>query len=110
MRRTHTYSRATERVLTLFGAQIANARAERRWTARELADRAGISVTTLRSAERGEPTVSVGVMFELATLLGLPLFAEDRAQVDGLLDLERRRSALLPQRVRPSKGTIDDDF
>ncbi|NCD20535.1 MAG: XRE family transcriptional regulator [Actinobacteria bacterium] len=95
--------------MALLGAQIANARAERRWTARELADRAGISVTTLRSAERGEPTVGVGVMFELATLVGVPLFAEDRAQLDSMLDLERHRAALLPRRVRPSKD-IDDDF
>lgn len=110
MRRTHTYSRPTERAVALLGAQIASARRERRWTAQDLAERAGISVSTLRNAERGEPTVAVGVMFELATLLGIPLFAEDRAQVGELLEVERRRAALLPQRVRPNVGAIDDDF
>ena len=110
MRRTHTYSRQTERAAALLGAQIANARRERRWTAQDLAERAAISVSTLRNAERGEPTVAVGVMFELATLLGVPLFAEDRAQVGDLLEVERRRAALLPQRVRAAAGLIDDDF
>jgi transcriptional regulator with XRE-family HTH domain len=110
MRRTHTYSRPTERAVALLGAQIANARLERRWTAQDLAERAGISVSTLRNAERGEPTVAVGVMFELATLLGVSLFAEDRAQVGDLLEVERRRAALLPQRARPKAGAIDDDF
>lgn len=40
-----------------------------------MAERAGISVDTVRAAERGAATVSVGTMFEVATLLGLDVLA-----------------------------------
>ncbi|UZN03493.1 helix-turn-helix domain-containing protein [Cellulomonas sp. S1-8] len=89
---------------------IANARRERRWTARDLAARAGISVQTLRNVERGEPTVAIGVVFEIAALLGIPLFSDDRGAVSELRVGESRRALLLPQRVRASKGVVDDNF
>lgn len=110
MRRVHSISSPAQRALALLGTQIASARREQGWTARDLADRAGVSVTTLRHAERGDPTVSVGTMFELATLLGLPLYSHDRAAVDSMLAWEQGRASLLPQRVRAPRGAVDDDF
>ncbi|MGH3419482.1 MAG: helix-turn-helix domain-containing protein [Streptosporangiaceae bacterium] len=109
-RRPHVYSRPAREAATVLGLQIAAARRERRWTAAELAQRAGISVNTLRSAERGEPTVAVGVVFELATLLGVPLFAAAPGELSSLADRQRDRLALLPAHVRSRREPVDDNF
>lgn len=109
-RRPHVYSRPARDAATVLGLQIAAARRERRWTAAELAQRAGVSVNTLRSAERGEPTVAVGVMFELATLLGVPLFAATPGELSTLADRQRDRLALLPAYVRSRREPVHDNF
>jgi len=92
------------------GQQVRAARIERRWLARELADRAGITTGTLTKVERGDMTVALGTAFELAALVGVPLFHADEARVKLDLDRARDRAALLPQRVRPRAGRVKDDF
>jgi len=57
----------------VLGIQIATARRERRWTLANLAERAGITVVTLRKIENGDLSVSIGTYFEVATLLGFSL-------------------------------------
>lgn len=92
----------------LLGAHVRVARRERRWTLQELADRAGVTRVTMRKVERGDPTVGLGVAFEAAALLGVPLFDEDRSRRSleaGRLD---DRLAILPRLVR--KPAVDDDF
>jgi transcriptional regulator with XRE-family HTH domain len=98
------------RAAELLGLQIRQARVERRWSVRELAERAGISTDTLLRVERGDPTVSLGIAFDLATLVGVPLFYEDRSRLAPEVARARDRVALLPQRVRPREMPIDDDF
>jgi transcriptional regulator with XRE-family HTH domain len=110
MRRAHTYSPATLDAVAVLGLRIAAARRERRWTAAELADRAGVSLNTLRNVERGAPTVAMGVAFELATLLGIELFGTESAQLPDLLSRHQDRLALLPARVRTRHEPVDDDF
>jgi transcriptional regulator with XRE-family HTH domain len=109
MKQHRVYSRGTIAAAQLLGAQVSLSRRERRWSARELAERAGITQPTLRKVERGDPTVSLGVAFEVATLVGVPLFHEDPARLSLDLDRTRSRAAVLPQRVRvPADGTHDD--
>jgi len=96
--------------VAVLGLRIAAARRERRWTAVELADRAGVSLNTLRNVERGAPTVAVGVVFELATLLGIELFGADSTQLPDLVSRHQDRLALLPARVRTPHEPVDDDF
>ena len=109
MKRLRLYSSETIEAAQLLGAQVALARRERRWSARDLAERAGITQSTLRKVERGDPTVSLGVAFEVATLAGVPLFYDDRTRLSLDLDRTRDRVAVLPQRVRiPTDGTKDD--
>jgi transcriptional regulator with XRE-family HTH domain len=110
MKKTHSYSPQTVVAAQVLGVEIARARRARRWTVAELAERAGISVITLRNAERGVPTVAIGTMFELATLLGIALFGADQAQAQSMLDRGRDRLALLPARVREPAGPVHDDF
>ncbi|KQO98455.1 helix-turn-helix transcriptional regulator [Leifsonia sp. Leaf264] len=109
MRRAHTYSPATREALRVLGLRIAAARRERKWTTVELSERVGISVPTLRSVERGEPTVAIGVAFETATIVGVELYGDPST----VSDLRRRaedRLALLPASVRMPEAPVRNDF
>jgi hypothetical protein len=66
-------------------------------------------VGTLLRLERGDPTVSLGVAFDVATLVGVPLYFEDRSRLAPELARTRDRLTLLPQRIRESE-VADDDF
>jgi transcriptional regulator with XRE-family HTH domain len=110
MRQPHTFSRATLEVARLLGLEIARTRRARRWTAADLAERAGISVVTLRKVERGDPTVALGTAFEVATLLGIPLFATSREELSALTARGSERLALLPARVRQPVAEAHDAF
>ena len=109
MAHLRTYSPLTVEAARLLGARVRLARRERGWTLQELADRAGVTHPTMSKVERGDLSVRLGVAFEAAVLVGVPLFHEDRSRVW----LESRhvedRLALLPQLVRKPADT-DDDF
>lgn len=110
MARTHTYSRQTTDAARVLGLEIARARRAGRWTINELAERAGVSRVTVRAVEAGTPTVAIGTVFELATILGIDLFGASPAELPELLARGRDRLALLPARVRRPATLIDDDF
>lgn len=110
MKRVRTYSRYTKEAAQLLGTQIRVARIERRWSQKEVAERAGITTDTVARVERGDLGVANGTVFELAWLVGIPLFHEDRSQLKPELDRTRDRSTLLPQRVRARQGEVKDDF
>lgn len=110
MKRTRTYSPYAVEAAQLLGAHVSLARRQRRWSMQELADRAGITKFTLGKVERGDLTVGLGVAFEVAALVGVPLFHEDRSQLSADLDRARDRIALLPQRVRSREEGVKDDF
>jgi DNA-binding XRE family transcriptional regulator len=76
----------------------------------ELAGRAGITTFTLSKVERGDLTVGLGVAFEVATLVGVPLFHEDRSRLTTDIDRAGDRIALLPERVRARREDVKDDF
>ena len=105
MPRGRPHSRYTVEAAQLLGAQIQAARRERRWSQAELAGRAGITKPTLSKVERGDLGVAIGTVFEVATLVGVPLFHEDRSRLTLDLDRTTGRSALLPQRVRAPSET-----
>ena len=94
MKRTRTYSPYAVEAAQLLGARVSLARRERRWSMQELADRAGITKFTLGKVERGDLTVGLGVAFEVAALVGVPLFHEDRSQLSD-------RSRSMPATVSP---------
>ncbi len=110
MRETKMYSRQALEAATLLGLEIAQARRERTWTTTELAERAGISRPTLRKIEQGDPTVALGTVFEVATLVGVPLFGADPSELGTLVRRSRDRLQLLPERVREPAEPVDDDF
>lgn len=110
MRQAHTYSPQALDAARVLGLRIAEERRRRRWTQAELCERAGVSPVTLRNAERGVPTVGVGVMFELATLVGVELFGVPPGELGSVVSRERDRLALLPAHVYRRQADPDDDF
>ena len=110
MKRRHVISRQAELAVSMLSAQIAAARREKRMTAAEVAERVGISTITLRAVERGLPTVAIGTVFEVATLLGVPLFTDERDQLSSAYALQRGQLALLPSRVREPRTPVRDEF
>lgn len=60
-----------QRTLSTLGEQIRLARLRRRFSANMISERAGISRNTLRSIERGEPSVALGSYASVLLSLGL---------------------------------------
>jgi len=110
VKKTHSYHPQVREAATVLGLEVARARRERRWTAVDLAERAGISPVTLRKIERGDPSVALGTVFEVASLLGIPLLSPDRRGLAQLADQATTRLALLPARVRARHTEVRDDF
>jgi transcriptional regulator with XRE-family HTH domain len=110
MARAKPHSPYVKDAARLLGEQIRLARRSRAWTQRDLADRAGITVPTLRRIERGDLGVALGTAFEVAALSGVPLFHSDRERLTMDLDRTAARSALLPGRVRARREPARDDF
>lgn len=98
MSRGRAYLDVVHDAAALLGAEVRAGRLERRWTAAELARRAGISKLTLLKIEHGDPSVSLGLALQTAALVGVPLFDRDeRALAD---DARSARAAFLGRRVR----------
>lgn len=109
MASNRTYSPIALEAARLLGAHVRLARRERGWTLHELAERVGVTHPTMSKIERGDPSVGLGVAFEAAALLGVPLFEEDRSRVRLEAARVESRLALLPQLVR-KPAEPDDDF
>ncbi|MGJ9404525.1 helix-turn-helix transcriptional regulator [Arthrobacter sp. KK5.5] len=99
-------SAPTLEALQSLGRHISVERRQARWTQAELAERAGISTGTLAAVEKGSQSPSIGTVFEIATLLGIPLVAASEPATRRQLE---ERLAVLPTRVR-HQVEIDDDF
>ena len=89
-----------ERAIARLGADIRDARRRRRIPTATMAERAGISRTTLHKVERGDPGVSLGTYATVLFVLGLEEriaeLADPRNDTVGL-DLE---AEALPKRSR----------
>ena len=110
MKRQRTYSRYAKEAAILMGEQIKLGRKQKRWTENELAERAGISRATLQKIEKGDMSCAVGLVFEVATLVNIPLFEQDTYPLSRQVEHIRDKLALLPQRIRMRRDEVDDDF
>ena len=107
---TRTYSRYSRDAAALLGALIREARNERKLTAQELADRAGISRGLLQRIEKGNLKCEIGAVFEVATIVGVKLFDVNESALTKALRQTREKLALLPKSVRKKSKTVRDDF
>lgn len=108
--KTRAYSRYSHKAVALMGNMIRLYRKERKLTAQDLADRAGISRTTLQKIEKGDMKCEIGIVFEVAALVGVRLFDADSTSLDTLEGRIKDKIALLPTSIRLSKRHINDDF
>lgn len=107
---TRTYSRYSLDAITLLGNLIRVARKERKMTAQEVADRAGISRGLLQRIEKGDPRCELGATFEVAAILGIKLFDADASSLSRHIHQTGDKLALLPKSVRKKTKVADDDF
>lgn len=94
----------------LLTQMIRRARIERRLTAKEVAERAGISRGLLQRIERGDPGCAIGAVFETANIVGVQLFDADPATMSTYLSANKATLALLPKSARQSRKRVKDDF
>lgn len=105
-----TYLRPTRDAADLLGKLIRLGRKERKMTEEELAGRAGISRRTLQKIERGNPKCEIGLVFEVANLVGVSLFGDEgNANLPRNISRVEDKLALLPQMVR-NTVKVNDEF
>jgi len=54
--------------------------------------------------------VEIGLVFEAATLVGVPLFVSEPSRLTSQIERVDDKLALLPQAVRQSRSEVKDDF
>lgn len=104
------YSNQTQEALVLMGRQIRLARKQRKMTETDLAARIGIARSTLQLIERGNPKAEIGLVFEAAHLVGVPLFVTEHSALAAQITRVEDKLALLPQSVRRPRTEVKDDF
>jgi transcriptional regulator with XRE-family HTH domain len=98
---TSTLPRAARKALVKLGEDIVVARKKRRISTISMAERAFISRGTLYKAEKGDPSVSMGIYATLLSILGLVEGlgnVADRGTDTLGLDIDEDR---LPKKVQP---------
>ncbi len=87
----------TKRMLTQVGEQIKLARLRRHYSVELIAERAGVSRTTVWKVEKGDPGVAFGIYAKVLTAIGLGedilLLAKDDLLGHALQDAELLRKA-----------------
>jgi DNA-binding XRE family transcriptional regulator len=102
-------SASAKSALDVLGQLIKAARLERGMSQVELAERVGVSRHTVMAIEKADPKVAIGVVLESATVLGLPLLAEDTQSLNKLAGTVAHLATLLPARST-RKHELNDDF
>jgi transcriptional regulator with XRE-family HTH domain len=110
MVKQRAYSKYTKEAVFLLGQHIKLGRKKRKWSEQNLAARAGISRATLQKIEAGEMSPSIGLVFEVAVLVGVPLFEQDSRALATSIELTKSKIALLPKRINDKTKAVDDDF
>ncbi|MBU6249070.1 MAG: helix-turn-helix domain-containing protein [Xanthomonadaceae bacterium] len=108
--RNRTYSRYTQHALNLLGSLLRASRIEKKVSTQALAERAGISRDLLYRIEKGDPRCEIGVVFELAAILGVPLFEPDVGALQKHGREIEDRLTLLPKTVHAPRNEVKDDF
>jgi transcriptional regulator with XRE-family HTH domain len=95
-----------EKILKVLGEQIQLARLRRKFSAEQVAERAGISRKTVSNIEQGVPTVAIGGYLQVLFVLGLEKDLALVASIDPLGRKLQDAGIITPKRApRKSKTT-----
>jgi transcriptional regulator with XRE-family HTH domain len=109
-RATRAASRYSLDAARLLGQLIRRARLERKITAAQLAERAGLSRGLVQRIEKGDPRCSIGAVFEAAAVVGVRLFDADTSAMSAAIRANAEVLTLLPRAVRAPRPEPKDDF
>ena len=104
------YSEHSKNAIVLLGKLTRVARKERKLTAQEVADRAGISRNFLQRIEKGDAKCNIGVFFEVAAIVGVNLFDVDEIGLKKNIRQAEDKLTLLPKAIHKKNRKVDDDF
>ena len=107
---TRSYSRLARQALSYLGSLVRAGRIEKKMSMQELAERAGISRDMLYRIEKGDPRCEIGVVFELAAIVGIPWFDADTNAIQARHQELSARLALMPKAVHSPRKDVVDDF
>lgn len=94
----------------MLGKRVKHARKLRRMTEAELAERVGVSRSTVRAIEQGSLKVEIGLFLEAAVICGVTLFTNSPIELAAQIQRIDDRLCLLPDRVRSARQEVADDF
>jgi transcriptional regulator with XRE-family HTH domain len=109
-KKSRPHSHYARDAAVLLGQLIRKARIDRKMTAQELADRAGLSRGLLRRIENGDLGCTLGAVFEAAAIAGVHLFDAAEPALAGAITSNRAMMTLMPKSVRSSRVKADDNF
>ena len=105
-----TYSRYGREAVIVLGQLIRINRIERKLSVAQLAERAGASRDLMQRIEKGDPRCGIGIVFEAAAIVGVPLFEEEFGRLTMRVDEQKEKLRLLPKSIRGAKTAVKDDF
>jgi transcriptional regulator with XRE-family HTH domain len=109
-KKSRPHSHHAKDAAVLLGQLIRKARINRKMTAEELADRAGLSRGLLRRIENGDLGCTLGAVFEAAVIAGVQLFDSDEPALTRAVEANTAMMTLMPKSVRASRVKPDDNF
>lgn len=105
-----TYSAYSSDAMHLLGATIRAERKTKKMSEQELAERAGVSRSVIQRVEKGDMTCGVGIVFEVAHIVGIPLFDAEPSRLSSQIRQVEDKLTLLPKTIHKKKKVINDDF
>lgn len=105
-----SYLKYSRDAVTFLGQQIKLERKKRKLSESDFAERSGIARSTLQRIEKGDPSVEIGTVFNVAHIAGIKLFATE-SNFTSLLNQASDKLALLPKRIHnKNKKEVFDEF
>jgi transcriptional regulator with XRE-family HTH domain len=108
--RVATLANQTRIALKLLGDMIQAGRKVRKMSQKDLAERLNVSRYTVMSIESGSPNVAAGTVFEAAAIVGIPLLAHNKKDLNRLAVSIAGLTSVLPAKSGYKRPGVDDDF